>query len=130
MGLTLVLEAHNIIIHNLCRYIKSNNLNMYKFMPSFLWYVSMLYTFSCTLVAHTTVRLKIIQYQIYSSKWQLVAYSDWLQTTRLLVVLQPQNLLIIIKNLHNTIICKTHSPKTCMWKSWPSILSSHGCLCH
>jgi hypothetical protein len=48
MGLTLVLEAHNIIIHNVCRYIKYNNLNMYKFRPSFLWHVSMLYTFSCT----------------------------------------------------------------------------------
>jgi hypothetical protein len=35
MGLTLVLEAHNIIIHSLCRYIKYNNLSMYKFRPSF-----------------------------------------------------------------------------------------------
>jgi len=36
MGLTLVLEAHNFIIHSLCRYIKYNNLSMYKFRPSFL----------------------------------------------------------------------------------------------
>ncbi len=35
MGLTLVLEAHNIIIHSLCRYIKYNNLSIYKFRPSF-----------------------------------------------------------------------------------------------
>jgi hypothetical protein len=48
MGLTLIVEAHNIIIHNLCRYIKYNNLSMYKFRSSFLWHVSMLYTFSCT----------------------------------------------------------------------------------
>jgi hypothetical protein len=48
MGFTLVLEAHNIIMHNLCRYIKYNNLSMYKFKPSFLLHVSMLYTFSCT----------------------------------------------------------------------------------
>jgi hypothetical protein len=34
MGLTLVLKAHNIIIHSLCRYIKYNNLNVYKFKPS------------------------------------------------------------------------------------------------
>jgi hypothetical protein len=48
MGLTLVLEAHNIIIHSLCKYIKYNNLSMYKFRLSFLWHVSILYTFSCT----------------------------------------------------------------------------------
>jgi hypothetical protein len=48
MNLTLVLEVHNIIIHNLCRYIKYININMYKFRPLFLWHVSMLYTFSCT----------------------------------------------------------------------------------
>jgi len=48
MGLTLVLEAHNIITYSLCRYIKYNNLSMYKFRPSFLWHMSMLYTFSCT----------------------------------------------------------------------------------
>jgi hypothetical protein len=48
MGLTLILKAHNIIIHSLCRYIKYNNLSMYKFRPFFLWHVSMLYTFSST----------------------------------------------------------------------------------
>jgi phage antirepressor YoqD-like protein len=48
MGLTLVLEAHNIIIHSLCKYIKYNHINMYKFRPSFLWHMSMLYTFNCT----------------------------------------------------------------------------------
>jgi hypothetical protein len=48
MGLTIILKEHNIIIHSLCRYVKYNNLNMYKFRPSFLWQVSMLYTFSCT----------------------------------------------------------------------------------
>ncbi len=52
----------------------------------------MLYIFSCMLVAHTILWLKIIQYQIYSYKHdrdsckkQLVAcqlHSDWLQTTR------------------------------------------------
>jgi hypothetical protein len=80
MGLTLVLKTHNIIIHSLCRYIKYNNLSMYKFRVLVLWHVSMLYTFSCTLVAHTTVWLKIIQYQIYSCKhdqdsckWQPIA---------------------------------------------------------
>jgi hypothetical protein len=36
MGLTLALEVHNIIIHNLRRYIKYTNLNMYKFRPLFL----------------------------------------------------------------------------------------------
>jgi hypothetical protein len=36
MGLTLVLKAHNIIMHSLCKYIKYNNLSMYKFMPLFL----------------------------------------------------------------------------------------------
>jgi len=36
MGLTLVLKAQNIIIHNLYRYIKYNNLSMYKFRPLFL----------------------------------------------------------------------------------------------
>jgi hypothetical protein len=53
---------------------------MYKFRPSILWQVSMLYTFNYMLVAHTIVWLKIIQYQIYSCKhdqdsykWQLVA---------------------------------------------------------
>jgi hypothetical protein len=40
--------THNIIIHGLHRYIKYNNLSMYKFRPLFLWHVSMLYTFSCT----------------------------------------------------------------------------------
>jgi hypothetical protein len=79
MGLTLVLEAHNIIIHNLCKYIKYNNSSMYKFKRSFLWHMSMLYTFNCTLVAHTTVWLKIIQYQIYSCK------HDWDNYKRQLV---------------------------------------------
>jgi hypothetical protein len=69
---------------------------MYKFRPLFLWHVSMLYTFSCMLVAHTTIWPKIIQYQICSCKHdqdsykrQLVAcqlHSDWLQMTRFLVV--------------------------------------------
>jgi hypothetical protein len=36
MGLTLVLEVHNIIIYSLCTYIKYNNLGMYKFWPLFL----------------------------------------------------------------------------------------------
>jgi hypothetical protein len=44
--------------HNLCRYIKYNNLSMYKFRLLFLWHMSMLYTFSCMLVAHTTVEPK------------------------------------------------------------------------
>jgi len=35
MGLTLVLKADNIIIHSLCKYIKYNNLSMYKFRPLF-----------------------------------------------------------------------------------------------
>jgi hypothetical protein len=55
MGLTLVLEVHNIIIYNLCRYIKYGNLSMYTFRPLFVWHVSMLYTFSCMLIAHTIV---------------------------------------------------------------------------
>jgi hypothetical protein len=55
MGLTLVLEVHNIIIYNLCAYIKYINLNKYNFRPLILWHVSMLYTFSSMLVAHTTV---------------------------------------------------------------------------
>jgi hypothetical protein len=55
MGLTLVLEVHNIIVYNLCRYNKYNDLSMYKFKPLFLWHVSMLYKFGCMLVAHTTV---------------------------------------------------------------------------
>jgi hypothetical protein len=46
MGLTLVVKEHNIIIHTLCRYIEYNNLGMYKFRPSFLWHISMLYIFS------------------------------------------------------------------------------------
>jgi len=53
MGLTLVLKAHNIIIHSLCKYIKYNNLCInldhyfYDMCPC------------CThLVAHTTVWLK------------------------------------------------------------------------
>jgi len=29
MGLTLILEVHNITIHSLCRYIKHINLSMY-----------------------------------------------------------------------------------------------------
>jgi hypothetical protein len=36
MGLTLVLEVHNIIIYNLFKYIEYNNLSMYKFRPLFL----------------------------------------------------------------------------------------------
>jgi hypothetical protein len=55
MGLILVLEVHNIIMYNLCTYIKYSNLSMYKFKPLFLWHVSMLYIFSYMLVAHTTV---------------------------------------------------------------------------
>jgi len=96
MGLTLVLEAYDIIIHSLYNYVKYNNLSIYKFRPSFLWHVSMLYTFSYTLVAHTTVQLKIIQYKIYSCKHDWNSYkqqpiacklhSDWLQTTRFLIV--------------------------------------------
>jgi hypothetical protein len=45
---------------------------MYKFKPLFLWHVSMLYTFSCMLVAQTTS--KIIQYQIYSCKHDQDSY--------------------------------------------------------
>jgi hypothetical protein len=58
-------------------------------MPLFLWHVSMLYRFSCMLVATQPYGQKIIQYQICSCKydqdsckWQLVAcqlHSDWLQ---------------------------------------------------
>ncbi len=59
MGLTLVLKVHNTIIYNLCRYIKYNNLSMYKFRPLFLWHVSMLYTFSCMLVAHNRIAQKL-----------------------------------------------------------------------
>jgi hypothetical protein len=55
MGLTLVLEVHNTIIYSLCKYIKYNNLGMYKFKSLFLWHMSMLYTFSCMLIAHITV---------------------------------------------------------------------------
>jgi hypothetical protein len=36
MALTLVLEVHIIIIYNLCKYIKYNNLSMFKFMALFL----------------------------------------------------------------------------------------------
>jgi hypothetical protein len=68
MGLTLVLKAHNIIIHNLCKYIKYNNLNMYKFRPSLLWHMFVLYTFSCKLVAHTIIWLK--DYTIPNYSWQ------------------------------------------------------------
>jgi hypothetical protein len=69
---------------------------MYKFRPLFLWHVSVLYTFSCMLVAHTTVWPKKIQYQICGCKHDQDSYkrqpvacqlhSDWLQMTRFLVV--------------------------------------------
>jgi hypothetical protein len=62
MGLTLVLKAHILVYITYVDILNINNLSMYKFRPSFLWQVSMLYTFSCMLVAHTTVWLKIIQY--------------------------------------------------------------------
>jgi hypothetical protein len=58
-SLTSVLKVHNIIIHSLCRYIKYINLSMYKFKPLFLWHMSMLYTFNCTLVTHNNMAQKL-----------------------------------------------------------------------
>ncbi len=69
MGLTLILEVHNIIIYNLCRYIEYNNLSIYKLMPLFLWHVSMLYTFSYMLIAHTTM---LVAQKLYNTKFVIV----------------------------------------------------------
>jgi len=64
-------------------------------MPLFLWHVSMLYTFSCMLVAHTTVWPKnytipnLYKHDQNSYKREPVAcqlHSDWLHMTRFLVV--------------------------------------------
>jgi hypothetical protein len=118
MGLILVLKVDNIIIHSLCKYIKYNNLSMYKFRPSFLWHMFMLYTFSCMLVAHTIVWLKMIQYQIYcckhdrdSCKRQLVAcqlHSDWLRTTWFLVVFPSVILIAQTYPLYISLKCVFH----------------------
>jgi len=48
MGLTLVLEVNNIIIYNFCKYIKYNNLSMYKFKTLFLCHVSIYLHVNCT----------------------------------------------------------------------------------
>jgi hypothetical protein len=74
MGLTLVLEVHNIIIHSLCKYIMYNNLNMYKLGHYFYD--------TCPCCTHLVARRlhtqsygpKIIQYQICSYKQQPVAF--------------------------------------------------------
>jgi hypothetical protein len=57
MGLTLVLKAHILVY---ITYV--DILSIIIEVCISLWQVSMLYTFSCMLVAHTTVWLKIIQY--------------------------------------------------------------------
>jgi hypothetical protein len=84
MGLILVLEVHNIIIHSLCKYIKYSNLSMYKFKPLFLWHVSMLYTFSCT-NNHTPQKL-------YNTKFVIANVIEIIKNNRIFNSVRDQKL--------------------------------------